>query len=118
MALDRISTSALRAQTRAVDDAAHNISQIGVREAQLVRTRFESDPPPPRGPGGVRAETERRSPSSPVLSPDLDESFVRDDVDIAQELTNVLVARRAFQASLVVQRASHAFFDATLNIGA
>ncbi len=124
MALDRISTSALGAQTRAVDDSAHNISQLNVRDAQVVRTRFESEAPPPRGTGGVRAQTElveRRSPSapsSPFLSPELDESFVRDDVDIAQELTNVLVARRAFQANVVVQRASRAFMDATLSIGA
>jgi flagellar basal body rod protein FlgC len=124
MALDRIASSALRAQTRALDDVAHNVSQLGVRDAQLVRTRFESEAPPPRGPGGVRAHTDpvssttSRASSAPLLSPEVDESFVRDDLDLAQELTNALVARHAFQINAAVHRAAGAFVEATLNIGA
>ncbi|MGI8423676.1 MAG: hypothetical protein ACR2NO_06135 [Chloroflexota bacterium] len=123
MALDRIASSGLRAQLRAVDNAAHNIAQLNVAAPELLRTRFESNVAPPRGGGGVRAETELRASStprttSPVLDPQINESLVRDEVDIVQEITNTFVARRAFQANLTVERASRSFVQAALNLGA
>ena len=122
MSLDRISNSGLQANLRAVENAAHNISQVGVEAPVLLRTRFRAEPAPPSGPGGVRAETEaltpRRTSGGPVLNPEIQESFVRDDVDLVQELTDTLVARRGFQASLAVERASRSFVEATLNLGA
>ena len=116
MALERIAGSGIQAQLRAVDNAAHNISQVNVEAPQLVSTRFEASP---RG-AGVRAETEPRQasrPSTPRLDPQIDEAFVR-EVDIVQEFTNLLTARRAFQANVAVERASRSFLDATLNLGA
>lgn len=120
MALERIPSSGLQAQLRAVENAAHNISQVNVEAPQLVDTRFVSaSPPPPRGAGGVRAETELRSNSrSPVLDPSVSETFVREQVDIAHELTNLLTARRAFQANLAVERTYRSFTEATLNLAA
>ena len=117
MALERIASSGIQAQLRAAENAAHNVSQINVEAPQLVSTRFEAAP---RG-AGVRAETEpRQAPrsSTPQLDPQVSESFVRDQVDIAQELTSLLTARRAFQANLAVERASRSFVDATLNLAA
>src|SRR5688500_17685682 len=117
MALERIASSGIQAQLRAAENAAHNVSQINVESPQLVSTRFEAAP---RG-AGVRAETElRQAPrsSSSHLDPQVNESFVRDQVDIVQELTNLLTARRAFQANLAVERASRSFVDATLNLAA
>ena len=120
MAIDRIAGSGIQAQLRAAENAAHNISQVNVDAPQLVSTRFESAAPaPPRGGGGVRAETELRSRSqSPVLDPSVNETFVREQVDIAQELTDLLTARRAFQANLAVERTYRAFPDATLTLAA
>ena len=116
MALERIASSGIQAQLRAAENAAHNVSQINVDAPQLVSTRFETGP---RG-AGVRAETElRQAPrSSPQLDPQVSESFVRDQVDIVQEFTNLLTARRAFQANVAVERASRSFVDATLNLAA
>lgn len=117
MALERIAGSGIQAQLRAAENAAHNISQVSVEAPQLVSTRFEASP---RG-AGVRAETEPRQvprSSVPRLDPQIDESFVREQVDIVQEFTNLLTARRAFQANVAVERASRSFVDATLNIGA
>lgn len=120
MALDRISTSGLSAQSRVVENVAHNISQLNVENPLLIRTRLRSEAVPPAGPGGVRAESEmaQRLASGPVLSPNLQESFVRDEVDLGQELTNALSARRAFDANLAVERTYRDFFEATLNLGA
>jgi hypothetical protein len=123
MALDRISISGLQANLRAFETSAHNVSQLNVEEPQLYRTRFEANPAPPRGGGGVRAETEPQSNSSqaggsPVLSPELGESFVRDDVDLVQELTNAIVSQRGFQANLAAQRTASSFIEATLNLRA
>src|SRR5687767_10112042 len=95
MALERIASSGIQAQLRAAENAAHNISQVNVEAPELVSTRFEaSAPPPPRGAGGVRAETEARRSASPVLDPAVSETFVREQVDLAQELTDLLTARR------------------------
>jgi hypothetical protein len=122
MALDRISTSGLQANLRAFETTAHNVSQLNVEEPQLYRTRFESNPPPPRGGGGVRAQTERVTPNasqdggSPVLSPEVGESFVRDQVDLVQEFTDAIVAQRGFQANLAAQRTARSFMEATLNL--
>jgi len=120
MALDRIAQSGLRAQSRVIENVAHNISQLNAREPLLIRTRLQSEASPPSGPGGVRAETEiaPRQTTGPLLSPDLQESFVRDEVDLGQELTNALSARRAFEANLAVERTYRDFFKATLNLGA
>ncbi|HEU5315952.1 MAG TPA: hypothetical protein VFX49_07555 [Chloroflexota bacterium] len=123
MALDRIATSGAQAHLRAAENAAHNISQLNVEQPVLLRTRFRSEAPAPAGPGGVRAETEiaappRRPAGGPVLSPEIRESFVRDDVDLVQELTDALIARRGFQANLAAQRASRSFLEATLNLAA
>ena len=120
MALERIASSGIRAQLRAAENAAHNISQLNVEAPQLVNTRFEAaSPPPPRGAGGVRAETEnRRSTASPVLDPAVNESFVREQVDIAQEMTDLLTAQRAFEANLAVERTYRSFTEATLNLAA
>ena len=120
MAVEQIAASGLRAQVRAVDNAAHNVSQLAVREPLLVRTRFESQAPQPRG--GVSAQTElapsRASSGGTVLSPEIEDSFVTGGVDLVQELTDTVVARRAFQANLAVQRSSRAFIEATLDIAA
>jgi len=124
MALQNISASGVRAHLQAADTAAHNIAQLNVESPELLRTRFRAEPAPPAGVGGVRAETEPRPTnqtprsSSPVLSPELRESFVRDDVDLVQEFTDLLVAQRGFQANLAAERASRAFLEATLNLGA
>ena len=124
MALQQISTSGIRAHLQAAENAAHNIAQLNVESPTLLRTRFRSDAPPPSGPGGVRAETEALQPSqsnrssAPVLSPAIQESFVRDEVDLVHEMTDLLVARRGFQANVVAERASRAFVEATLNIRA
>ena len=119
MAIDRIASSGIQAQLRASENAAHNISQLNVEAPQLVRTRFEAlSPSPPRGGGGVRAETESRAPSSPVLDPQVGETFVREPVDIAQELTNLLTAQRAFEANAAVARTYRSFTEATLNLSA
>jgi hypothetical protein len=121
MSLDRIATSGLQAHLRLAENAAHNVSQLGVGEPVLLRTRFQAQAP--HGTGGVRAETEirlatRPTSSGPVLSPDIHESLVRDDVDLVQELTDTFIARRGFQANLAAQRASRSFLDATLNLAA
>jgi hypothetical protein len=121
MAVEQIAASGVRAQMRAVENAAHNVSQLHVSDPILVRTRFESEAPPPRGAGGVRAETElvpSRTSAGPVLSPEIEDSLVTEGVDLVQQLTDTLVARRAFQANLSVERASRAFIESTLNIGA
>jgi flagellar basal-body rod protein FlgC len=123
MALDRIATSGLQAHLRAAENAAHNVSQVNVEEPALLRTRFRAGTPPPAGGGGVRAETEVERPesrpsSAPVLHPDIQESFVRDEVDLVQEFTDLLVAQRGFQANLATERASRSFFDATFNLSA
>ena len=117
MALERIASSGIQAQLRAAENAAQNISQVNVERPALVSTRFEAAP---RG-AGVRAETEARPAprsSAPQLDPQIDESFVREQVDIVQEFTNLLTARRAFQANVAVERASRSFVEATLNLGA
>ena len=120
MALERIASSGIQAQLRAAENAAHNLAQINVEAPQLVSTRFEAlSPAPPRGAGGVRAETElRQRPTSPVLDPSVNETFVREQVDIAQELTDLLTAQRAFEANLAVERSYRAFTEATLNLTA
>ena len=120
MALDRIAASGVQAHARAAENAAHNISQVNVEAPVLLRTRFRADAPPV---GGVRAETEveapeRRAGGSPVLNPEIQESFVREDVDLVQEFTDLLVARRGFQANLASERASRSFLEATLNLRA
>ena len=121
VALQNISASGVRAHLKAADSAAHNIAQLGVDAPELLRTHFRAEPSPP---GGVRAETEVRPSSqpprssTPVLSPELRESFVRDDVDLVQEFTDLLVARRGFQANLAAERASRSFLEATLNLSA
>ncbi len=127
MALQQISTSGMRAHLQAADNAAHSIAQLNVEAPTLLRTRFRSEAPPPDGAGGVRAETEVRQPSqpdqasrspAPVLSPEIRESFVREDIDLVQEMTDLLVARRGFQANLAAERASRSFVEATLNLRA
>ena len=122
MALERIASSGIQAQLRAAENAAHNVSQLNVEAPQLVSTRFEAlAPAPPRGGGGVRAETvlrpETRS-SSPVLDPQVNETFVREQVDIVQELTDLVTAQRAFEANAAVQRTYRSFTEATLNLSA
>ena len=118
MALERIASSGIQAQLRAAENAAHNISQLSVEAPHLVSTRFEAlSPAPPRG-GGVRAETEPRPSSSPVLDPAVNETFVREQVDIVQELTDLLTAHRAFQANVAVERTYRSFTEATLNLSA
>ena len=119
MAIDRIASSGIQAQLRATENAAYNLSQIGVEAPQLVDTRFEAlSPAPPRGGGGVRAETEPRPSQTPVLDPAVNEAFVREQVDIAQEVTDLLTAQRAFEANLAVERTYRAFTEATLNLAA
>ena len=120
MAIDRIASSGIQAQLRAAENAAHNISQLNVEAPQLVGTRFEAlSPAPPRGGGGVRAETQPRpSLTSPVLDPAVSETFVREQVDLAQELTDLLTSQRAFEANLAVERTYRAFTEATLNLAA
>jgi flagellar basal body rod protein FlgC len=119
MAIDRIASSGIQAQLRAVENAAHNVAQIGVEAPQLVDTRFEALAlAPPRGGGGVRAETELRQSQAPVLDPGVNEAFVREQVDIAQEMTDLLTAQRAFEANRAVERTYRAFTEATLNLTA
>ena len=118
MAIDRIASSGIQAHMRAAENAAQNISQLNVEAPQLVSTRFEAaSPSPPRGAGGVRAQTEPRS-TSPVLDPQINETLVREQVDIAQELTDLLTAQRAFEANLAVERTYRSFTEASLNLAA
>ncbi len=124
MAINQIASSGLQAHARAVEHAAHNIAQALVDDPTLYRTRYTALGSSDR-PAGVRAEAEvvaravERS-SAPgvglVLDPRVEETFA--EVDLVQQLTDVVVARRAFQASLAVQRSSRAFIEATLNITA
>ena len=119
MALERIAGTGIQAQLRAAETAAHNISQLGVEAPQLVSTRFEAlSPAPPRGGGGVRAETELRPRATPVLDPAVNETFVREQIDIAQELTDLFTAQRAFEANVAVERTYRSFTEATLNLAA
>ncbi len=98
-----VSLSGLRAFARKLEASAHNVANVSTDGFKRLEVTAADQPD-----GGVRTTVEEvAAPGLEVVAPETGEVKELSNVDLSDEMINMIIAQRGFEANLQVIRAEN-----------